>query len=131
MRSVQVHDEPVERAEAGQRVALNLAGIAVRDVARGDALAAPGALEPTRVLDCDLALRGARHGMRAQVHHGTREAPARLAELGGGLWQARLERTLLARAGDPSWSARSPRPTRWAAESSSIRPHAATAVAPT
>jgi selenocysteine-specific elongation factor len=100
VRSVQVHDEPVERAQAGQRVALNLAGIAVRDVARGDALAAPGTLEPTRVLDCALTLRGARHGMRAQVHHGTREAPARLADLGDGLWQARLERPLLACAGD-------------------------------
>jgi selenocysteine-specific elongation factor len=100
VRSVQVHDEPVERAQAGQRVALNLAGIAVRDVTRGDALAAPGTLEPTRVLDCELTLRGARHGMRAHVHHGTREAPARLAELGDGLWQARLERPLLARAGD-------------------------------
>jgi selenocysteine-specific elongation factor len=100
VRSVQVHDEPVERAQAGQRVALNLAGIAVRDVARGDALAAPGTLESTRVLDCALTLRGARHGMRAQVHHGTREAPARLADLGDGLWQARLERPLLARAGD-------------------------------
>ncbi len=52
------------------------------------------------MLDCALELRGARHGMRAHVHHGTREAPARLADLGGGLWQARLERPLLARAGD-------------------------------
>jgi selenocysteine-specific elongation factor len=38
--------------------------------------------------------------MRAQVHHGTREAPARLADLGGGLWQVRAERPLMARAGD-------------------------------
>jgi selenocysteine-specific elongation factor len=52
------------------------------------------------MLDCALTLRGARHGVRAQVHHGTREAPARLADLGDGLWQARLERPLLARAGD-------------------------------
>jgi selenocysteine-specific elongation factor len=100
VRSVQVHDQPVERAQAGQRVALNLAGIAVRDVARGDALAAPGSLTPTRVIDCELVLRGARHGMRAHVHHGTREAPARLADLGDGMWQARLERPLLARDGD-------------------------------
>jgi selenocysteine-specific elongation factor len=100
VRSVQVHDEAVERAEAGQRVAVNLAGVAVRDVARGDALAAPGTVVPTRVLDCALTLRDASHGMRAHVHHGTRETPARLADLGGGLWQARLERPLLARAGD-------------------------------
>ncbi|MEN3285487.1 MAG: selenocysteine-specific elongation factor, partial [Solirubrobacteraceae bacterium] len=42
VRSVQVHDEPVERAGAGQRVALNLAGVALREVARGDVVAAPG-----------------------------------------------------------------------------------------
>jgi selenocysteine-specific elongation factor len=100
VRSVQVHDEPVERAGAGQRVALNLAGVAVREVARGDVVAAPGAVAPAQLLDCALTLRDARHGMRAHVHHGTREAPARLAELGDGLWQARLERPLLARAGD-------------------------------
>jgi selenocysteine-specific elongation factor len=100
VRSVQVHDEPVERAGAGQRVALNLAGVAVREVARGDVVAAPGAVAPARLLDCALTLRDARHGMRAHVHHGTREAAARLADLGDGLWQARLERPLLARAGD-------------------------------
>jgi selenocysteine-specific elongation factor len=100
VRSVQVHDQPAERAAAGQRVALNLAGLAVRDVSRGDVVAAPGAVAATRVLDCELVLRDARHGMRAHVHHGTREAPARLADLGDGLWQARLERPLLARAGD-------------------------------
>ncbi|MEA2255967.1 MAG: selenocysteine-specific elongation factor [Solirubrobacteraceae bacterium] len=100
VRSVQVHDEAVQRARAGQRVALNLAGVEVRDVARGDVVAAPGAVEPALVLDCELTLRDARHGMRAHVHHGTRESPARLADLGGGLWQARLERPLLARAGD-------------------------------
>jgi selenocysteine-specific elongation factor len=100
VRSVQVHDEPVERAGAGQRVALNLAGVAVREIARGDVVAAPGAVAPSRLLDCALTLRDARHGMRAHVHHGTREAPARLADLGDGLWQARLERPLLARAGD-------------------------------
>jgi selenocysteine-specific elongation factor len=100
VRSVQVHDQPVQRAGAGQRVALNLAGVAVRQVARGDVVAAPGVVAPARLLDCVLTLRDARHGMRAHVHHGTREAPARLADLGDGLWQARLERPLLARAGD-------------------------------
>jgi len=100
VRSVQVHDSPVERAGAGQRVALNLVGVSVREVGRGDVVAAPGAVTPARLLDCALTLHGAQHGMRAHVHHGTREAPARLADLGGGLWQARLERPLLARAGD-------------------------------
>jgi selenocysteine-specific elongation factor len=100
VRSVQIHDEPVERADAGQRVAVNLVGVDRRDVARGDVVAGPGAVAPSLVLDCDLTLRDASHGMRAHVHHGTRETPARLADLGDGLWQARLEQPLLARAGD-------------------------------
>jgi selenocysteine-specific elongation factor len=100
VRGVQVHDEPVERADAGQRVALNLAGVDRRSVARGDVLTASGTLAPTTVVDAALALRDAEHGMRVHVHHGTREAPARLASLGADLWQLRLERPLLARAGD-------------------------------
>jgi len=40
VRGVQVHDEPVERAAAGQRVALNLAGVARDEVARGDVVVA-------------------------------------------------------------------------------------------
>ena len=100
VRGVQVHDEPVERAEAGQRVALNLAGIDRRAVGRGDVLAAPGAVTPSTVLDASLDLRDADHGMRVHIHHGTREAPARLASLGDGLWQLRLERPVLARRGD-------------------------------
>jgi len=100
VRGVQVHDEPVGRAEAGQRVALNLAGVDRRAVGRGDVLAAAGAVTPSTVLDASLELRDADHGMRVHIHHGTREAPGRLASLGDGLWQLRLERPVLARRGD-------------------------------
>jgi len=101
VRSLQVHDQPAERAHAGQRVAVNLAGIALRDVARGDALAAPAAeLATTQVIDAALDLGDDQHGGRVMVHHATRAAPAQLAALGGGLWQVRLEAPLLAAAGD-------------------------------
>ena len=101
VRSVQVHDQPAERAYAGQRVALNLPGIALRDIARGDALADPAAgVAPTQVIDAALDLRDDLHGGRVMVHHGTRAVPARLAALGAGLWQVRLETPLLAAAGD-------------------------------
>jgi len=101
VRSLQVHDQPAERAHAGQRVAVNLAGIALRDVARGDALADPAAgLAPTQAIDAALDLRDDLHGRRVMVHHGTRAVPARLAALGAGLWQVRLEAPLLAAAGD-------------------------------
>ncbi len=101
VRSVQVHDQPAERAHAGQRVAVNLAGIALHDVARGDALADPAAgLAPTLVIDAVLDLRDDLHGRRVMAHHGTRAVPARLAALGAGLWQVRLEASLLAAVGD-------------------------------
>jgi selenocysteine-specific elongation factor len=101
VRSVQVHDIDVETAEAGQRVAVNLAGVRARKVARGDVVARPGSRSESLVLDCALSLRGdARHGERVHVHHGTREAPGRLSDLGDGLWQVRLEQPLMAADGD-------------------------------
>ncbi|HEX8123236.1 MAG TPA: selenocysteine-specific translation elongation factor [Solirubrobacteraceae bacterium] len=99
VRGVQVHDEPVDRAEAGQRVAVNLVGVDRDVVARGDVLTT-ASIEPSYFLDVALDARDLEHGARVQVHHGTREAPARLAELGGRFWQLRLEQPLLARAGD-------------------------------
>ncbi len=106
VRGVQVHDEPRERAAAGQRVAVNLAGIARRDVARGDVLAGAGApVRATHVIDAALDFgehreREPEHGVRVAVHHGTREAPARLHRLGGRFWQIRLERALIVAPGD-------------------------------
>jgi len=101
VRAVHVHDEPVERALAGQRVALNLAGVGLREVARGDALADPAAaLAPTTIVDAALDLREELHNGRVMAHHATRAVPARLAALGAGLWQVRLEAPLLAAAGD-------------------------------
>ncbi len=98
VRSVQVHDQPVDAAAAGQRVAVNLIGIPVSEIARGDVLASAGSeLRPTYLIDVQLefADRAPDHGDRVQVHHGTRESPARLAWLGGRFWQIRLEQPLV------------------------------------
>jgi len=100
IRAVHVHDEPVERAAAGQRVALNLTGIAAGDVARGDVVTDPAAgPAPTHRVDAELALARTPPA-RVHVQHGARDALARLVALGGNLWQARLERPLLAAPGD-------------------------------
>jgi selenocysteine-specific elongation factor len=97
VRGVEVHDQAVQRADAGQRVAVNLTGVGLDGIARGDALAAPGALAGRTILDCALELPDARHGERVQVHHGTRDVPGRIAALSDdGLWQLRLEGPLLA-----------------------------------
>jgi selenocysteine-specific elongation factor len=104
VRGVQVHDEAVPRADAGQRVAVNLTGIAVDELGRGDVLASPETkprvsylIDAALELDDDAEVE---HGTRVQIHHGTREAPARLAWLGGRFWQIRLEQPLLAARGD-------------------------------
>ncbi|MFL5820510.1 MAG: selenocysteine-specific translation elongation factor, partial [Solirubrobacteraceae bacterium] len=105
VRAVQVHDEAVERALPGQRVALNLVGVGVGDVERGDLIAAADAgHQPTHVIDVELDLGPGRHrfdgGGRVQVHHGTRESPARVSALGGRFFQLRLERPLVPAGGD-------------------------------
>jgi selenocysteine-specific elongation factor len=95
VRGVEVHDEPVERAAAGQRVAVNLRNA---DPARGDVLSSEP-LEPSHILDVELDTR-IEHGTRVQVHHGTRESAARIAWLGGHFHQLRCESPLIARRDD-------------------------------
>jgi len=98
VRGVQVHDEARDRVPAGQRVAVNLAGVGVDEVARGDVLAGT-ALSPAHILDVALDTR-IEHGTRVTVHHGTRESPARVAWLGGRFHQLRCEAPLIAARGD-------------------------------
>jgi selenocysteine-specific elongation factor len=103
VRGVQVHDAYVDRAPAGQRVAVNLTGMRVEDLARGDVLAAPDSgVRASYLIDVALSFDGAepQPGTRVHVHHGTREAPARMAWLGGRFWQLRLERPLVPASGD-------------------------------
>ncbi len=108
-REVQVHDRPVPSAAAGQRVAVNLGGLSVAEVARGDVVLGPTSdasaeseVRETYLIDAELQFADAepQHGERVQIHHGTREAPARLAWLGGNFWQIRLESPLIAAAAD-------------------------------
>ncbi len=103
VRGVQVHDQGVDRAAAGQRVAVNLTGVATGDLDRGDVLAGIEAgLAPTYLIDAELTFPDSEpeHGDRVHVHHGTRETPARLAWLGGRFWQLRLEQALIPAPGD-------------------------------
>lgn len=102
VRGVQVHDRVVEAAAAGQRVAVNLAGLERRAVSRGDVLADPGApVALTHRLEIRLTLEeGLRDRERVQLHHGTRATPARAIRLDEDRWQLRTERPLIAADGD-------------------------------
>ena len=100
VRSVQVHDESVPRAAAGQRVALNLAGIKASSITRGDVIGDQRDLAPTHILDAELELDAEPAKGHVIVHHGTRATAGRIVSLGAGRWQLRVEQPLLARAGD-------------------------------
>jgi selenocysteine-specific elongation factor len=99
VRSVQVHDRPVARAEAGQRVAVSLPGIERHELRRGDVLVTPDAFRPSFRLD--VALHPvAEIPSRVQLHHGTTETAARVARAGDHFAQLRLSRPVVAARGD-------------------------------
>jgi selenocysteine-specific elongation factor len=100
-RSVQVHDQPVDRAEAGQRVAVSLPGIERAELRRGDALVEPGAYPVSYRLDVALEeLAEIPDGTRLHVHHGTAEHYARVVRVGERYAQLRLASPAVAARGD-------------------------------
>jgi len=101
VRSVQVHDRPLDRAEAGQRVAVSLPGVERGDLRRGQALVAPGAYPTTYRLDIALEeLVPIKDGARVHVHHGTAEIPAVVRRVGDRHAQLRLSSQAVAARGD-------------------------------
>ena len=98
VRSVQVHDEPRERAAAGQRVALALVRVSPAQLPRGTALVQPGAFEAAYRLD--VALEELEPiPSRITAHHGSGSAPARVRRRDGGA-QLVLSQPFVARQGD-------------------------------
>jgi selenocysteine-specific elongation factor len=101
VRSVQVHDAAVDRANAGERVALGLPGVDRRHLHRGDALVTPGAFPTSYRLDVELEeLVPIDGGARVSVHHGTSRISARVARVGTQTAQLRLEAPVVAARGD-------------------------------
>jgi selenocysteine-specific elongation factor len=82
VRGVQSGGKAIERAIAGQRTAVNLAGIDHAEVKRGMTLAAPGQLRTTRRVDVRLTLlpsaRKLKHRARVHFHAGTAETIAEI-----------------------------------------------------
>jgi selenocysteine-specific elongation factor len=98
VRSVEVHDRAVERAEAGQRVAVALTGADRDRLGRGFALVEPGAYAVTHRLEADLHELGPIPA-RVRAHHGTTETTARVVRRNGGV-QLRVADPLVAARGD-------------------------------
>lgn len=113
IRSVQVHGAQVDKAVAGNRVALNIAGLEKDEVQRGDIVAEPGTLSVTDRFDARFTYLASEEkpfesGTRVHVHHGTREVLGRvllmeaeaLSPGGSAFAQVRLEEPLAPRYGD-------------------------------
>lgn len=104
VRGVQVHGRAAKAAHAGQRTAVNLAGIEHTELQRGMVLTAPGVLRPVSVIDCRLTLLpGVKplHGRTpVHFHAGTAEVVGAARPLGEGLARIRLREPLLLLPGD-------------------------------
>ncbi len=89
VRGVQVHGEHAKQAIAGQRTALNLAGIETADLARGMMLTDAGMFQPTERLSVSLDLLASakplRDGARVHFHVFTAETIAEIKLLEGKL----------------------------------------------
>lgn len=113
VRTLQVHGEKVNVAYAGQRVAMNLAGVQVSDLERGNVLAAPGLLRSSLMLDVRLELladadKPLTNRERLRLYTGTSEVLCRAVLLDAeylfpgqtALVQLRLEEPVAVMTGD-------------------------------
>jgi selenocysteine-specific elongation factor len=114
VRSLQNHDRPVDVVQRGMRAAINLAGVDHTDVMRGQEIATPGFLQPSRVLTVRLHClremkRPIKHRAAVRLHIGTAEIMGTVALLdcdniepgSWGLAQLFLEELATATWGQP------------------------------
>ncbi|NLX61580.1 MAG: selenocysteine-specific translation elongation factor [Tissierellia bacterium] len=113
IRSLQVHGNSTDIAYAGQRVAINLAGIKTEEIDRGDVIAPKNSMKPTSMLDVKVKLidsidRIIKNRTRVRLYIGTKEILARIVlldrdELNPGeesYAQLRLEEPIVAKRED-------------------------------
>ena len=113
VRGLQCHGGAAETLPAGVRAAVNLAGVRLREVCRGDTLAAPGSLTVTDRADVSLSVPpdapfSIRSGSQLHFHHGARSLTCRCVLLGRdvlrpgevGWAQLRFAQPLAAAPGD-------------------------------
>jgi selenocysteine-specific elongation factor len=100
VRGVQSLGQAHDAVGAVARVALNLRGIGVDEVSRGDALVTPGAWRATQQVDVQLTVPAAELPGHLMIHVGTAAVRARTRALGDDLTRLTLERALPLQTGD-------------------------------
>ncbi len=135
VRGLQTHKKKADVVPAGTRVAVNLGGVAVEDLRRGQVLAAPGTLRPTKSVDARLRLvedaLPLRHNAEVTFHTGAAETVARVTLLdrdelkpGEQTWaQVRLRDDVALAKGD-LFVVRLPSPSMTLGGGTIVEPHA-------
>jgi len=88
IRGIQTHKKKQENANPGNRTAINLTGVEVSDIVRGDVLCKPNSFSPTNTLDVEVKViedypDQLRHDDAVKVFIGTAQVMARVRTLGG------------------------------------------------
>ncbi len=83
VRGLQSHQQKIETAQPGNRVALNLANVSRSDIERGNVVALPGQLRTTLLVDARIHLladaeRALTHNTQVDFYTGSQEIPARV-----------------------------------------------------
>ncbi|RFB18889.1 selenocysteine-specific translation elongation factor [Bacillus sp. HNG] len=114
IRQIQVHNKETEKAQAGQRVALNIAGTTKGEIKRGDVLVDSENFHVTRTVDISLQLVSKlaiplKQRTPVKLHIGTTEAYGKIVFFDRNevkesteeiLCQVRLEEEIVVRRGD-------------------------------
>jgi len=113
VRGLQVHSQTVQSVQAGERTAINVQGLEVSDLCRGQVLTSAGRLRASSMIDVRLQLlpsvkRPLKSRTRVRLHAGTSEVLARAVHLDpvelepgeSALVQLRLEQPILVLPGD-------------------------------
>ncbi len=113
VRNIQVHDENVNEAFAGQRTAINLTGVKREDVSRGFVLAKENSLLYTEIADVKITVgkevSSIKMWDRVRVYVGTKEVLARVVPINtneilsmeSGYCQLRFEEGVYIKKDDP------------------------------
>ena len=113
VRGLQSHGEEVQQVETGDRAAINLQGVEIKQIERGSQIAAIGYLQSLNqmgvtLLLLDSAQKPITQNQRIRIHLGTQEVMARVALTDGKTLQPgddcpallRLEQPMVAARGD-------------------------------
>ena len=105
VRSVQSHDKFVDRAGVSSRVALNLTGIELNDLKKGQLLSKKGFFRGFREIDAIVFARELTHGKSVTFCVGAKAAPAKalvLSEKEGGIFATfKFERDMFLKFDEP------------------------------